>query len=82
MRVTIVLIQIEGRISMVVGERTESLIEKRERHMGEMQKEFKAWSDELDFAKERKDAKYEAYCKMMLQICENTIRKIENFEIY
>lgn len=66
---------------MVIGERTEGITEKRERHIKEMQEQFKGWSAELDIAIKKQDSQYANYCKLMLEICKNTIKKLEDFEI-
>lgn len=65
---------------MVVGKREETLQEKNLRHIKEMEEDIEGWKNELDFAKKREDKMYEKYCKMMIQICQNTIDELKKFE--
>lgn len=64
---------------MVVGHRDETLQEKNLRHMKEMEVDIEGWKKELEFAKKISDKMYENYCMIMIQICENTISRLEEF---
>lgn len=64
---------------MVIGQREEILIEKNKRHIEEMKEDIKGWKNELEYAKNKCDSEYEAYCVAMINICENTIAQLNNF---
>lgn len=65
---------------MTIGERTEEIIDKRKRHISEMTAEREGWERELNFAIKHEDSKYEEYCKLMIEIAENTLRDLKNFK--
>lgn len=66
---------------MIVGSREESVEEKRKRHMKEMKDENEGWRRELENAIKRNDNKFAEYCKLMIDITENTYNALEKYEI-
>lgn len=67
---------------MTVGERGESIEEKRKRHIKESQDQIDGWKNELQYAISHKDIQYEKYCEFMIKVWENTLEKLNEFQIF
>lgn len=67
---------------MIAGNRSETLEEKRERHIKETRDLIDAWNEELKFAIDQGDQKYERYCELMLKIQKNTLELLEKYKIF
>lgn len=67
---------------MIVGNRSETLEEKRERHIKETRDLIDDWDKELKIAIDQGNQKYERYCELMLKIQKNTLKLLEEYEIF
>ncbi len=67
---------------MIAGNRSETLEEKRERHIKETSDLIDAWDIELKFAIDQGDQEYKRYCELMLKIQKNTLKLLEEYEIF
>lgn len=66
---------------MIVGKRGESVEDKRLRHIKETKEDKEGWQRELQYAIEHEDLKYEKYCRVMINIMDNTLKELEKCEI-
>lgn len=66
---------------MTTGNRSESLEEKRKRHMKETRDLIDDWNIELQFAIDQGNQEYKRYCEFMLEVEKNTLRLLEKYEI-
>lgn len=64
---------------MVIGNRGETVEEKRQRHIKEIEESKLGWTYELRYAIEKKDEEYIRYCKIMIKIMENTLKTLKEF---
>lgn len=63
---------------MVVGDRSETLLEKNLRHIKELEKDIDGWKNELEYAKKDVNEQYEQFCKAMIEICQNTLDSLQS----
>lgn len=66
---------------MTAGNRSESLEEKRERHIKETRDLIEDWKIELQFAREQGNQEFKRYCEFMLKVENNTLKLLEEYEI-
>lgn len=66
---------------MYLPDETETLEEKRQRHIKESEEDIDGWKGELEFAIKHNDLKHREFCEMMISIWENTLEKLKAFEI-
>ena len=62
---------------MLIGNRSETVIEKTKRHLEEIIKAKEAGENELKYAEENSDEKYEKYCRFWINTINNTKRELE-----
>jgi hypothetical protein len=63
---------------MIVGEHSEPIPEKIRRHIKEMQADIEGWRNESMYAVQHDNKEYEEYCRIMIDICNNTLTQLEN----
>lgn len=62
----------------------ETFSEKINRHKKEGKKQIEGWEAELEFVKKKEGTeyqKYQEYCKFMIEVWKNTLKKLEELEI-
>ena len=67
---------------MTIGDRGESIEEKRKRHIKESKSQIDGWKSELQYAIDHEDIKCEKYCHFMIEMWENTLEKLNSYEIF
>lgn len=56
--------------NMIIGNREESLEQKKERHIKETLEEKSGWENELEFAQKTGNSEYEEFCNMRIKIAD------------
>ena len=66
---------------MTIGNREESVEEKRKRHIKEAQTQIVGWKNELQYAIDRKNIDYKKYCNFMIKSWENTLKQLNEYRL-
>lgn len=64
---------------MIFGKREETLENAKKRHIEETKIDLEGWKSELKHAKEKNNKSYKKYCHLWIEICQNTLNKLEEF---